>query len=158
MDSQYYPAAATPEAEVLSIWIPVQHVSAHNSCLECAPAVSGALPGWDDPVTKFRGISPADQAALRLRHTGVVCPLELGDVLCLNQMVPHRALPNCSDAVRWSLDVRYERRCADACEHAFTDKSGSPPLGFPLPRDGGAPIVGCHEWLSRWKDMPPGSY
>lgn len=39
----------------------------------------------------------------------VVAEVAPGDVLFLNNLVPHRSLPNTSDGVRWSLDLRWQR-------------------------------------------------
>lgn len=72
-------------------------------------------------------------------------------VLCFHHLTPHRALPNLSGSVRWSIDVRFER--ADV-----RTESGSK-MGFELPRAGSrSPIVSCTEWLKRWEDIPRGSY
>ena len=39
----------------------------------------------------------------------VTCEIPLGGVLFLNQLIPHRSLPNRSNAVRWSVDLRWQR-------------------------------------------------
>ena len=39
----------------------------------------------------------------------MTCALAPGDVLLLNNIVPHRSLPNTSEGVRWSLDLRWQR-------------------------------------------------
>ena len=33
----------------------------------------------------------------------------MGSLLLLNNIIPHRSLPNTSDGVRWSLDLRWQR-------------------------------------------------
>jgi hypothetical protein len=72
-------------------------------------------------------------------------------VLCFHHLTPHRALPNLSRSVRWSIDVRFER--ADN-----PTESGSV-MGFELPKlNTGLPIVSCTEWLEQWEDIPRGSY
>ena len=133
MDCQYYEDAAASPAHVLSIWIPIQAVDSKNSCLECAPAVSTLIPGWDDPLSGFRGLSPQDQAALGLEQTGVVCPLEVGDVVCLHQRVPHRALPNLGENVRWSIDVRFESCPGGDWQRIATPSEQTPFDGTCLP-------------------------
>lgn len=39
----------------------------------------------------------------------VTCEVPLGGVLFLNQLIPHRSLPNRSNVVRWSVDLRWQR-------------------------------------------------
>lgn len=38
-----------------------------------------------------------------------VCPISYGGMLLFNNLVPHRSLPNMSKAIRWSLDLRWQR-------------------------------------------------
>lgn len=116
--------------------------------------------GWADPVTGFTGVSPDHWDDFE----PVACPMEIGDVLCFHHLTPHRALPNLSHSVRWSLDVRFERS-------DVATESGSQ-MGFPLPPPpsaeneaegedaaaAAAPLVSCEEWLRRWEGMPRGSY
>eukprot|EP00966_Prymnesium_polylepis_P227009 5252593-Prymnesium_polylepis.1 len=39
----------------------------------------------------------------------VTCEVPFGSVLLLNNLVPHRSLPNYSGGIRWSLDLRWQR-------------------------------------------------
>jgi ectoine hydroxylase-related dioxygenase (phytanoyl-CoA dioxygenase family) len=39
----------------------------------------------------------------------VTCEVPFGSVLLLNNLIPHRSLPNYSPAIRWSLDLRWQR-------------------------------------------------
>ncbi|XP_059145125.1 uncharacterized protein LOC131932276 [Physella acuta] len=38
----------------------------------------------------------------------VLCPVPYGGMLLINNMIPHRSLNNCSDEIRWSLDLRFQ--------------------------------------------------
>lgn len=146
-DAQYYRDAE--KVHVASIWMPLQQVSEENSCLQVAPGRHrGRLhDGWNDPETGFLGIAPAERARLR----GISIGMKAGDALCFTQLTPHRALPNRSDRVRWSMDVRYEAS-AHATEagrkHGFIASSR---------RDPGA-VLRYEEWLKRWETAPAGSY
>ena len=44
-----------------------------------------------------------------MKQDVVDCPVSYGSVLLLNNLIPHRSLPNNSDGVRWSLDLRWQR-------------------------------------------------
>ena len=146
-DAQYYRDAA--DGHVVSLWYPLQAVSERNSCLQVAPRMHrGPLyDGHRDEETGFLGLSPQDRQGL----DGVSVEMERGDLLCFTQQTPHRALPNRSDAVRWSLDVRYE--ATDHATESGRDK------GF-VARSPRAPatILPCAEWLQRWTEQPKGSY
>jgi len=146
-DAQYYRDAA--DGHVLSLWYPLQAVGEHNSCLQVAPRRHrGPLfDGHHDEETGFLGLSPRDREDLQ----GVAVAMQPGDLLCFTQKTPHRALPNRSDAVRWSLDVRYE--ATDRATESGRDK------GFIArsPRDPAA-VVPYAEWEQRWADVPKGSY
>ncbi|XP_069117184.1 phytanoyl-CoA dioxygenase domain-containing protein 1 homolog isoform X1 [Argopecten irradians] len=37
------------------------------------------------------------------------CPIPYGGMLLLNNMIPHRSLPNLSKQIRWSLDLRWQK-------------------------------------------------
>ena len=146
-DAQYYRDAA--DSHVVSLWYPLQAVGEHNSCLQVAPRRHrGPLfDGHHDQETGFLGLSPEDRQGLQ----GVSIEMEPGDLLCFTQKTPHRALPNRSDTVRWSLDVRYE--ATDRATESGRDK------GFVArsPRDPAA-VVSYPEWEQRWADVPKGSY
>jgi ectoine hydroxylase-related dioxygenase (phytanoyl-CoA dioxygenase family) len=146
-DAQYYRDAA--DGHVVSLWYPLQPVTEHNSCLQVAPRMhrGPVLDGHHDEETGFLGLSPADRQGL----TGVSVEMKPGDLLCFTQKTPHRALPNQSDAARWSLDVRYE--ATDRATESGKDK------GFVArsPRNPSA-VVPCAEWEQRWTDVEKGSY
>jgi ectoine hydroxylase-related dioxygenase (phytanoyl-CoA dioxygenase family) len=39
----------------------------------------------------------------------VTCNMKMGDVLLLNNLIPHRSTENLSDKIRWSIDLRWQR-------------------------------------------------
>ncbi len=146
-DAQYYRDAE--QVHVTSIWMPIQPVNEHNSCLQVAPGLhKGPLhEGWNDPETGFLGLAPE----VRDSHDGVSIEMEPGDALCFTQITPHRALPNRSNQVRWSIDVRYEPT-AQATEagqrQGFVAQSPEDPNAVPS----------YEEWLKKWDTIPAGSY
>ena len=145
-DGQYYRDSAG--AEVISMWIPMQPVNKQNSCLQVAPGTFGRelREAVMDDVYRNIGLSEADSESLQ----PITVEMEPGDVLCFNQFVPHRALPNTSDAVRWSLDVRYEptdRATETGKKQGFRARSRDP-----------RNVVTCQQWLQQWEGIPPGAY
>ena len=74
-------------------------VDASTGCLELVPG------GFTAPFVHESG----DAGSYYIRderlaeYPKVVVPMALGSVLLLDRLTPHQALPNRSDAVRWSL-------------------------------------------------------
>lgn len=146
-DAQYYRDAE--QVHVTSIWMPIQPVTEHNSCLQVAPGLHrGPLhEGWNDPETGFLGIAPEVRDALK----GVSVEMQPGDALCFTQITPHRALPNRSNQVRWSIDVRYEptaQATAAGQKQGFVAHSPNSPNSVPT----------YEQWLKKWEEIPSGSY
>ena len=146
-DAQYYRDAE--QVHVTSIWMPLQPVTEHNSCLQVAPGLHrGPLhEGWRDPETGFLGLAPEVRDSLE----GVSIVMESGDALCFTQITPHRALANRSNQVRWSIDVRYEptaQATAAGQKQGFIAHSLEDPNVVPT----------YEEWLKKWEAIPSGSY
>ncbi len=146
-DAQYYRDAE--QVHVTSIWMPLHPVTERNSCLQVAPGLHrGPLhEGWNDPETGFLGLAPEVRDALQ----GVSIEMEPGDALCFTQITPHRALPNRSNQVRWSIDVRYEptaQATAAGQKQGFVAHSPNSPNAVPT----------YEQWLKKWEAIPSGSY
>jgi len=145
-DAQYYREAA--ETHIISMWMPLVRVTEHNSCLQVAEGLQdgGLFDNFED-VTGFIGLTPEDRAALK----GISVEMDPGDVLCFPQKTPHRALPNMSDTVRWSMDIRFEAT-EGASEigrkQGFVARSPSHPELVPT----------YEQWLATWDGIPVGSY
>ncbi len=145
-DAQYYRDAE--HVHVVSMWAPLVSVDEQNSCLQVAPDMHrGKLYEEETDETGFRGIPKAERAALK----GISIPMQAGDLLCFNQKTPHRALPNRTDTVRWSLDVRYgaaPTRVARDSELSFIARSAANPAG----------VETSEQWIAKWADRPEGTF
>ncbi len=142
-DAQYYRDAE--QSHVVSVWYPLQPVTEENSCLQVAPGLHDETlhEGYKDEETGFLGVSKKIRESL----AGLSIKMERGDILCFPQKMPHRALPNRSDAVRWSMDVRYEP--TDQATLSGRDK------GFIARSPGNQEAVECCDaWLARWDGIP----
>jgi phytanoyl-CoA hydroxylase len=146
-DAQYYRDAE--HVHVVSIWMPLQKVTEHNSCLQVAPGffTDTLLEGHRDEESEFLGLSKEDARTLQ----GVSVEMEPGDALCFTQLLPHRALPNHSDAVRWSMDIRYE---ATSTATEVGRKQGFVARSFEQPNS----VESYETWLAKWASIPRGSY
>ena len=99
-----------PDAEetfMVNFWIPLVDATPQNGCMEVIASSNRApLIGHDHglgPAANFKGIvdeylPPGDE---------VSCPVKVGGVLLIQHKTIHRSIPNHSDHIRWSLDLRY---------------------------------------------------
>lgn len=89
---------------ILTVWLPMAEATLENGCLEILPRVHG------------RGL----MAHLREGGTHIApeempegeplpLPVRKGDVILIHKEIPHRSLPNRTDMVRWSMDLRYQK-------------------------------------------------
>lgn len=145
-DAQYYKDGQ--DTHIVSMWIPLQRVTECNSCLQVAPGLHrGKL--YDDyqDETDFIGLSPTDHKDLH----GISIEMDPGDVLCFPQKTPHRALPNQSDAVRWSMDIRYEAT-------ATATESGKRQGFIARSQQDPSTVATWDMWRHKWEGIPAGNY
>ena len=153
-DSQYYPSIA--QVHTLSIWMPLMRVTTENSCLQVAEGYHrGAMYAiTEDEETGFLGISKEERASI----PGIPIEMEAGDALCFTQLTPHAALPNKSDAVRWSIDLRYQS-IADAMVDEYNVEIGGRDKGF-IARSAADPasVATWESWERQWEGDPYSAY
>lgn len=146
-DAQYFRDAE--HVEVISMWVPLQRVTEHNSCLQIAPGhfTNTLLDGVIDEASDFLGLKKEDAQQLK----GISIEMEPGDVLIFDQLLPHRALPNHSDAVRWSMDIRYEATptaTESGKKQGFVARSQQNPASEDT----------FEAWMNKWDGIPAGAY
>ena len=99
-----------PDAEetfMVNFWIPLVDATPENGCMEViAGSHRAPLIGHEHglgPGANFKGIT--DQYLPSGEQ--VSCPVKVGGVLLIQHKTIHRSIPNLSDHIRWSLDLRY---------------------------------------------------
>jgi ectoine hydroxylase-related dioxygenase (phytanoyl-CoA dioxygenase family) len=95
-----------PEADhhlVVTTWIPLIDVPEERGCLQVLPGshryglvAHGAGAGNRVPAERF---PPGEARPL---------PVRAGDMILFHNYVLHAAVPNASDAIRWSMDLRWQ--------------------------------------------------
>lgn len=95
------------ETFMVNFWIPLVDATVENGCMEVI-ACSHKAPLIDHvtglgPGRNFKGITDEELPD----GEQVACPVPLGSVLLIQHKTIHRSVPNYSDHVRWSLDLRY---------------------------------------------------
>ena len=92
------------ESDILTVWIPLTTATVRHGCLQLIPGshrgevlvhCPGGPAGLEIP------------ASVLSREGALAVPLERGDVLFLHRRTAHASLPNVSDEIRWSFDLRY---------------------------------------------------
>ncbi len=93
---------AAPQMPEPNFWVPLVPVDEENGCLHVLPGGHLHTPPYEeewDPntyVPELDGLEP------------LVVPMEVGDALLMHQHVPHVSPPNRTNAIRWSIDIRYQ--------------------------------------------------
>lgn len=103
-DVQYHPYAHE-NPKLMVMWTPLVDVDEAKSCLQVAAGCHRSAVYENVKVENYCSIKQEDLAHLS-NFTNV--PLKRGDLLIMNAKLPHRALPNLTEKIRWSIDVRYE--------------------------------------------------
>ena len=98
-------------SQIVTCWCPLVDCDSHTGCLRVIPGVREVLPivngrtlvafdgqpsGIDPTTLATAGGTPVDVAMRR------------GDVLLFNSLLPHVGLPNDSDRIRWSIELRFQ--------------------------------------------------
>lgn len=129
------------DSRILTFWIPLVPVDEESGCLAVVPGShgQGVLPSRADEfgITKIDPGAAGDLEGL----AGTPVPMQPGDALMFNELVLHRSLPNVSERVRWSVDIRFS-----ADEPAHRDKA---PGGFRV-RSESLPPESAQEWAAKW--------
>lgn len=99
--------AEADDTNLLTVWSPLMDASVENGCLTVVPGSHrGELlthcPGYKD--------RPGLQIPETLFDVGdsMPVPVKKGGALLLTKKTVHAALPNVSDRIRWSFDLRYQ--------------------------------------------------
>ena len=96
------------DCTLLTVWFPITESTIENGCLAVVPGshrrnlVTHCRSG--DPLTKGQVAIPN---SLVEPHQ-LPLPMQPGDVLFMHRCTQHAGLPNRSDRIRWSFDLRYQ--------------------------------------------------
>ena len=93
---------AAPKMPEPNFWVPLVPVDEQNGCLHVLPGGHLHTPPYEEQwepntyVAELNDLEP------------LVVPMEVGDALLMHQHVPHVSPPNRTNAIRWSIDIRYQ--------------------------------------------------
>lgn len=95
-------AEEADEADILTVWIPITEATLENGCLAVIP---GSHKGDLRLHCLWNGIATIPDEFVE--STPIPLPMQPGDVLFMTSKTMHTSLPNDSDEIRWSFDLRY---------------------------------------------------
>jgi phytanoyl-CoA hydroxylase len=107
-DSSYY-GPDTQNSLIITCWMPLVPADATSGCLQVVRG-SHRL-----GLVQHEFIDRGGQAlwevprALIDQRLVVDCPMQRGDVLLMHNLLMHHSVPNNSETIRWSMDIRYIR-------------------------------------------------
>ena len=90
------------ETNILTVWLAISDASAENGCLAVVPGSHHELVAHC-PGQLQLAIAPQFRRAAE----AVPAPVKRGGALFMHRRTMHSSLPNKSDTVRWSFDLRY---------------------------------------------------
>jgi ectoine hydroxylase-related dioxygenase (phytanoyl-CoA dioxygenase family) len=129
--------------DMLTVWIPITDATIENGCLEIIPRSHkhGLL---------LHCMRSAEREGLHIPKDHVpdgatAIEMKAGDVLFMHRLTAHRSLPNRSNGIRWSFDLRYcpvGQPTGSTWAPSFIVRSRSQP---------GLEVVNDHEaWQRSW--------
>ena len=95
------------DSNMLTVWLALVDADEHNGCMWVMPGVHkhGIRRHAKSPETWYLTI-PDEELPSDVEP--VCVPVAKGGVLLLTNMTPHASFANRTDAVRWSMDLRYQ--------------------------------------------------
>lgn len=133
------------DTDMLTVWVAMVDTSEEMGCLQVLPGshrdseLSLHCPGNVNPAENY-----IPQAILE-RHgvDPVPLPVGRGSLVLLNKFTEHSALPNVSDRLRWSFDLRYQRT---------GQATGRPAFPSFVLRSTSQPVATADDYHQRWWD------
>ena len=91
---------------IITVWIPLVDVGEVNGCLYVIPGSHHweLIDSTRDENQNMRFCVDVEE-----RATPILLPMKVGDILIFSNMTFHGSKANQSEAVRWSVDIRYCR-------------------------------------------------
>jgi phytanoyl-CoA hydroxylase len=103
-------SAEADDTTMISVWLAVLDATVENGCLQVVPGSHlGELAvhcNYGEGKRRYFQVNIPDQL-VPSNHRPL--PMKAGDVLFFQKKLMHSSLPNTSDGIRWSFDLRYNR-------------------------------------------------
>lgn len=132
--------ANADDTDILTVWIAITDATVDNGCLQVVP------------YSHRHGITlhcPEAEVTIPrqlLAGEPLPVPVRAGDALFMHRLTQHASLPNRSDTIRWSFDLRYQPIGAPTGRDEF------PSLAV-RSRKNPAQMQNYDDWRSAWHDV-----
>ena len=133
--------AEADETDMVTVWIAVTDATVANGCLQVVPF--GARPEMLPHCPKTQ-TAIADGFIDEARILSL--PVRAGGIVILHPLLPHASLPNTTDGIRWSFDLRFNRTGQPTGRSHFPDF---------IARSAQAPETALQDWRiweTMWQD------
>jgi hypothetical protein len=134
------------ETEMLTVWFPVFEATVENGCLCVIPESHKRGLLTHCPSRPGQSFDLRIPAAVR-GAGGIPVPMQRGSVLFLHRRTMHSSLPNRSQGVRWSFDLRYQPIGQP------TGRPWLPEFVVRSRRDPGSEVHDWREWAALWQGV-----
>lgn len=126
-------------ADIVTCWIPLVNATVETGCMQILPGISKH--GYIEHVAEG-GTTIRPDLLPKTPPLNAECPR--GGVIFMTKLTPHRGLPNVSDRVRWTIDLRFQRTGTPTGRPFFPD--------FPVRSavDPSSVLTDHAEWCRRW--------
>ena len=103
--------ADADDTDLLSAWVAITDATTENSCMVMIPGSHRADVALHCLTYERQGFAGSAQLTIPQEYRGpkepTPVPMRAGDVLFFHRMTMHASLPNVSNGIRWSFDLRY---------------------------------------------------
>ncbi|MDE0072286.1 MAG: phytanoyl-CoA dioxygenase family protein [Caldilineaceae bacterium] len=103
--------ADADDTDLLSVWVAITDATTENSCMVMIPGSHRADVALHCLTYDRQGFAGSAQLTIPQEYRGpkepMPVPMRAGDVLFFHRMTMHASLPNVSNGIRWSFDLRY---------------------------------------------------
>jgi hypothetical protein len=129
------------DSDIITCWVPLVDATVENGCMEVLPGV------WKQGYREHQAeggttIRPDLMPEIAPRPV----PVRKGGVIFMHRHTPHRSIPNQSDHVRWSVDLRYQPTGTP------TGRPFHPDFVARSRKDPDSVLTDPAEWGQRWID------
>lgn len=129
------------QSDIITCWMPLVDATIENGCMEVMPGAwkRGYLEHQAEGGTTIRPDLLPDIPPRPV-------PVRKGGVIFMHRHMPHRSLPNRSDHVRWSVDLRYQPTGTP------TGRPFHPEFIARSRKDPESELTDPEEWSRRWSE------
>ncbi len=124
------------QTDMVTVWLAITDATVENGCLQVVPNETELLPHCPQRQTAI-----ADGFIDKSKAKPL--PVKAGGAVLFHPMTPHASLPNLSDGIRWSFDLRFNKTGQPTGRAHFPDF---------VARSRSAPQTELRDWRA-WKAM-----